>query len=435
MLSLFVFATASAAPLIPYETYTLDNGLEVILAPQPDAPLVHVEVTFHVGSRDEQEGQHGWTHMVEHLLFSGTPNSGVAVYEEIFQGLGVQNNASTDTDRLQVYETLPPEHLPVVLWAEADRMEHLSEIIDAELLKREASVIKQEYHHSVVTKPYGQVWPKIMASLFPQDHPYHHDVIGDIKQVQSASAANMKRFLGRWFGPENATLVIAGAFSIEDARALVGATFGRVTRQAGAEASWDVRPSSLDDNVEIRLDEAHGEDARVYMVWPSPPIYQPGDAELDLISQLLGGRADSRLHRALVEEQGSATEISAYQYSSHLASTFVIEATVASGRTGDEVAEATQEVIWALFNDAPPTDAEINAARALLERDFYLRLSTVAARGHMLSRYTDAAGTPDYVDEGLARYLESSPQQVLELGWVTLSQPHLTLHAVPAETQ
>jgi len=414
---------------IPHERYALDNGLDVVLAPDRSTPIVHVQLWYHVGSKDETQGLTGFAHLFEHLMFQGSYNS-PGEYFTPLQAVGASINGTTNSDRTNYFETVPAHELPLALFMESDRMGNLLPVLDQAKLDNQREVVRNERRQRYENPPYGEAFADLMAALYPEGHPYHHPTIGSHEDLQNASLDDVKDFFRTWYVPNNATLVVVGDFEPDTAKALIAEQFGWIP--AGEQPT----PLSADPVVlatstkEVQADDVP--DAKVWVGWHSPAFYAPGDAEMDAVTNLLCSGKDARLTQALVKQQRIARDVGCFQYSRKLGGNFIIQATAAEGHTTDEVVAAIDAELDKLTGDAPPTADEIKAATASFESSFYGRIETISGKAGVLSSYLFFRGEPDWLQADLDRYLTLTPEAVLDAARTVLATERHELHIVPA---
>jgi len=428
-----MFAFALAASLatagqlaIPHERYELDNGLDVLLIEDHSTPVVHVHVWYHVGSKDETEGLTGFAHLFEHLMFQGSVSQPGEYFDPLI-AVGASINGTTNTDRTNYFETVPSEFLPMALFLESDRMGWLLPELTQEKLDNQREVVRNERRQRYEIPPFGTAYGTLMENVFPKGHPYHHLTIGSHEDLQNASLDDVKAFFTEWYAPNNAVLAISGDFDPSQVRTLVDEYFGGIARGVEHDA-WTHQPATIPAPIEVRETEDVTEQ-RVWMAWTSPGIYEPGDAELDLLSFTLSSGKNSRLYKALVET-GIAKNVSASQGSRLLASVYTISATAADGHTTDEVVAVIDEVIADLLNENPPSEEDIAAAGANYEASMYSRTATIQGKASTAQFYNLVTGDADFVQEDLERY-QATPEEVVQTSRVILEQPRVVLHIGP----
>jgi zinc protease len=426
MLLLTATALAQSELSIPYEMHTLENGLTVILAEDHSVPVVQVNVWYHVGSKDEVEGRTGFAHLFEHLMFQGSENNNED-YFTLLQEVGGSVNGTTNMDRTNYFEGVPAAYLPLALWAEADRMGFL--ILDEDALANQQDVVRNERRQRVENPPYGDVWMTLLAEVFPSNHPYHHPTIGSHEDLEAATMEDVQGFYDTWYTPNNAVVVIAGDFDPEQALELVEDYFGEL--EPGPETTPTVIPAfELAEDKVIRKEDENAPTPKLWIAWHSPALYAPGDAELDLFSSYFAQGKESPLYGGLVLEQQIAVEASAYQASFGEDSMYVIEATPVPGVTTDQLVEAIDEILAGVLAEGVPADA-LAIGQTQYEVSFLHGLETVAAKANKLNSYYYFTGEPDYLQKDLDRYLDATPDTVLEAAQTTLGGHRVVLHVAP----
>jgi len=409
--------------------YELENGLTVVLAEDHSIPIVQVNVWYHVGSGDEVEGRTGFAHLFEHLMFQGSAHNDQDYFEPL-QRIGANANGSTNTDRTNYHEGVPAQYLPLALWAEADRMGWLLPVLSEDRLQNQKDVVRNERRQRYEVPPYGTVWLTLLDNVFPSGHPYHHSTIGSHEDLEAATLEDVRGFFNQWYVPNNASLVVAGDFDHDQAKALIETYFGEIP--AGEEPpKAALAPTQLEEAIEVRQEEEGAPHQKVWIVWPSPALYQPGDAELDVLSSLLSDGKDSRLFQSLVLEEQVATAVEAYQVSMGRSSMYIIEATAAAESDTDTVVTQIDAVLDKVREDGV-TDKEVSVAITNYEAGFLRRLSSISAKADRLNSYLFFQGTPNYLQADLQRYLDVNAEAV-EL-WLAnvLDTPRFTLHVHPA---
>jgi zinc protease len=389
---------------VEYSTRTLSNGLDVIVHEDHAVPLVAVSVWYHVGSKNERPDRTGLAHLFEHLMFEGAahqPNGYFAPLQEA----GAALNGSTSTDRTNYWEVVPRSAVRLALWMEADRMGWLLPALSVERFETQRAVVLNERRQNYENRPYGLAGFAVLEAVFPALHPYHWPTIGHPADLAAATIDDVRGFFTRYYHPGNASLAIAGDIDTAEAFGLAEEYFGAIPagEPVAAVVSDPVRPRAarlvMQDRVEL---------PRVYLAWPSPPLFAPGDAELDLAADILGNGQTSRLYRRLVHDTRVAAELAAVQTSREIAGTFQIIATAAPGRTLGELEEAIFDEL-ARFAGAGPTEAELTRGRAQSEAAFVFRLQTLGGFGgkaDQLNAYNIYRRDPGFFNTDLQRYLQ-----------------------------
>jgi zinc protease len=388
---------------IPFTKETLANGLDVIVHEDHHAPLVAISVWYHVGSKNEQPGRTGLAHLFEHLMFEGAQHQPRGYFAPL-QEAGASINGSTSADRTNYWEVVPKEAAELALWMEADRMGWLLPALTDARFHTQRDVVLNERRQNYENRPYGLAQFALLAALFPPHHPYHWPTIGEPADLQATTPEDARNFFRRYYGPGNASLAIAGDIETDDAIRLADRICGSVEP---GPAVPPVVPPPVAGRAQRLVLEDRVELPRLYLCWPSPALFAPGDAALDLLGDLLANGRTSRLYRRLIFEKRVAVDVGASQGSRELGSFFQIVATAAPGHTlADLEAAVTGEIARAAEHG--PTDDELDRGRVQVEAAFTFRLQTLGGFGgkaDQLNSYNVYRGTPDYFDEDLSRYL------------------------------
>ena len=399
-------ATETSLPGIPniaFDKYTLPNGLQVILVEDKRLPLVAVNVWYHVGPANEAPGLTGFAHLFEHMMFAGSKHLPRGLADRLMEGAGASDsNGSTDYDRTNYYDTVPSNQLELALWVHADRMGYLLDVLDQKSLTNQQDVVRNERRDTVENEPYGIVEEALNHALFPQDHPYRASVIGSHADIQNAKLADVRDFFTRYYGPNNASIVIAGDIDKIKTRALVAKYFGSLRRGPAVVRPKVTTPPITAEKRLVVPDRV--ELARVYMGWLTPPAYQQDDAELAVAAQILAGGKSSRLYKSLVYGRQIAQDVDANQDARALASTFLIEVTARAGHTPAELEEAIDAELAAL-RDHGPTEQEVARARNQIETAIVSSLEKLGGDGlaDQLNHYNQYTGDPGYLAKDVAQ--------------------------------
>ena len=417
---------------IPFTKYTLDNGLDVLIHEDHSLPIVAVNVWYHVGSKNEVPGRTGLAHLFEHLMFEGSQHYDRGYFHPL-QEAGASLNGSTNADRTNYWEVVPTNALDLALWMESDRMGYLLPALTEAKFSNQRDVVLNERRQNYENRPYGLAGMAIVAALYRPDHPYHWLTIGGAEDIRAAQIDEVKAFFQRYYHPANASLTLAGDIDTELGILLADEYFSEIP--AGEKAGPLNVPAAgpLTEDVKLVLED-RVELPRLYMAWHSPALFAEGDAELDLVAEVLASGKTSRLYRALVYEQRIATEIAASQNSRELGSFFQIVATAAPGRTLAEVERAIMKEIATLL-DRGPTALELERCLAQAEAHFLFRLQTVGGFGgksDQLNAYNVFLGDPGYFGRDLDRYRNASADG-LRSAAITYLQPNarVVLSVVP----
>jgi zinc protease len=389
---------------IAFTRQTLANGLDVLVHEDRNCPIVAVNVWYHVGSKNEKPGRTGFAHLFEHLMFEGSEHYDRGYFHPL-QEAGALLNGSTNADRTNYWEVVPSNALELALWMESDRMGYLLPALTDAKFENQRDVVLNERRQQYENRPYGLAGMAIVAALYPSDHPYHWLTIGAAADISAARIDDVRDFFRTYYRPRNASLSIAGDVRTDAAFKLAEDYFGDLEAgpdppvvQYGAPARpAEQSPLVLEDRVEL---------PRLYLAWHSPALFATGDAELDLVAEVLASGKTSRLYRRLVFDERLATEVAASQNSREIGSFFQIVATATPGHSLAELERVIAEEIDRFVANGP-TDVEMERCLAQAESQFVYRLQTVGGfggKGDQLNAYNMFRGEPGYFDRDLARY-------------------------------
>ena len=431
------FAPAFAAPAatgidIPYTQFALPNGLTVIVHEDHKAPIVAVNLWYHVGSKDEPAGRSGFAHLYEHLMFQASENHKGEFFTPFEQAGATDQNGTTNNDRTNFFENVPTTALDMALWMESDRMGHLLGGIDQAALDEQRGVVQNEKREGE-NQPYGQLEEVQAHTLYPVGHPYHHTVIGSMNDLDAASLEDVKTWFRTWYGPNNAVLVLAGDIDAKTAKEKVAKYFGDIPAGPSmAQPKVDVAPLAqagrtvLEDKVPQPL---------VQRVWNVAQAGTREADELDLFAQVLGGAADSRLDRRLVHEDKLADSVSAYNSSSQLSSNFAVTAMVKQGVDPAKVEAIIDEELQRLLKDGPTAD-ELAQAKTVYRARFIRgieRIGGFGGKADILAGCEIYEGNPGCYRDTLATVADATPAQVRDIGRKWLGHPSHTFVVMPGK--
>jgi zinc protease len=406
-------ATELALPSIPYEKYTLANGLVVILSEDHRLPLVSTNIWYHVGPANELPGRTGFAHLFEHMMFEGSKHVPGNAHIRYLEAAGASDfNGTTDFDRTNYFETIPSNQLELALWLESDRMGYLPDKLDQASLTNQQDVVRNERRQSIENSPYGIVEEGVYHLLFPKSHPYHADVMGSHADIQAAKLEDVRNFFKLYYAPNNASLAIVGDFDPAQAKQLVEKYFGPLKRGAPVPKISVVTPPIPAERRAVIHDQV--ELPRVYMAWLTSPVFKPGDADADLASDILGGGKSSRLYKKLVYEKQIALDVSATQQSLSLGSVFEVVVTARPGHTAAEMEKAVDEEL-ASFRKSGPTPVELERARNGVETGMIQGLERLGGFGGVadrLNEYNHYLGNPGYFPQDVQRYETASTESI-----------------------
>jgi zinc protease len=399
-------------PKIDFQRFVLPNGLVLIVHEDHKAPIVAVNVWYHVGSKNERPGKTGFAHLFEHLMFNGSEHFNDDWFKVLERIGGTDLNGTTNRDRTNYFQNVPTPALDTVLWMESDRMGHLLGAVTQARLDEQRGVVKNEKRQNYDNAPYGRAWESISAGTFPVGHPYSWTTIGSMQDLDAATLDDVKDWFKEWYGAANAVIVVAGDVRADDVKSRVEKYFGNIpsgpplTRQEAwiAKRTGEHRQTMAD-----RVPQS-----RVYLVWNTPPGSAPESDDLDLVARILASGKSSRLYKRLVYDGQIATDAAAMQMGGEIASQFMITATA---RPGGEIApvEAAAREELARFAEKGPTQAELDRARTEMLASFTRgveRIGGFGGKSDVLAQGEVFGGRPDFYEERLARLRSATPARV-----------------------
>lgn len=419
---------------IPYETFTLKNGLRVLVHTDRKAPVVAVSVWYDVGSKHEPKGKTGFAHLFEHLMFNGTENSPGDFFDPLRSAGATDFNGTTSFDRTNYFETVPRAALDRVLFMESDRMGYLLGAVTQGVLDEQRGVVQNEKRQGD-NQPYGLVRYKSVEGLFPAGHPYHHSTIGSMADLQAASLADVKTWFRSYYGPNNAVVALAGDIDVATARPLMEKYFGGIPagpKVVAPDAPVPTLPAPVNETITDRVATT-----RLYRYWAVPGLRDGDSALLDVAAGALGGLASSRLDTELVRKQKVAVSVSAYNQSFTQVGIFGVTMDVAPG-TDSKVAEAALDKAIADYLASGPTGDEVKRIATTAIAGRLAGLESVGGGGGKAGTLASGlifAGDPDYYKKELAELAAATPAAVKAVTTKWLSRPVYSLAVVPGKRE
>jgi predicted Zn-dependent peptidase len=363
--------------------------------------MVAVNQMVRVGSRFEPAGRTGFAHLFEHLMFMGTDRVPTGVFDQSMEKEGGWNNAWTSEDRTDYFDVSPAHVLPLLLWLEADRVGSLGSSMTQAKLDAQRNVVRNERRQRSENEPYAKVELRLPELLYPEGHPYHHPVIGSHQDLEAATVDDVKKFFSQYYVPNNISLVVAGDFDPKQVKADIDRLFSRIPESKVPDAPPATMPKlggivreTIEDDVEL---------PKLVFAWHSPARFAPGDAELDILSNVLTHGKTSRLYKTLVFDKEIAQSVSASQVSQDLSSYFEIEALVRPGVSLDDVEKNVLSVVRDVV-DKGVTVAEVDRAKNDFETSFVRGIEGVEGKASLLNTYETHVGDPGFLAKDLERY-------------------------------
>jgi zinc protease len=398
--------------VIPYEEYVLPNGLTVIVHEDHSDPVVHVDVTYHVGSAREEIGKSGFAHFFEHMMFQGSDNVGDDQHFKIVSESGGTLNGSTNRDRTNYYETVPSNQLEKMLWLEADRMGFLLDAVDQRKFENQRSTVKNERGQNYDNVPYGLLREVAAKNLYPYGHPYSWMTIGYIEDLNRSDVNDLKNFFLRWYGPNNATLTVGGDVTAKEVVRLAEKYFGSIPRGPEVKAE---KPEQvvLEKNRYVSYVDNYARTPRLSILYPSVPTFHKDEAALDCLASVFGQGRNSTLYQNLVKPQ-KALMANANNPTAELAGEFTITVTPYPGKSLAEMEKLVNEAFTA-FEQRGITDEDIEKFKNSTEADLINGLASVAGKVSQLAAYQTITGNPNKISDQLVMYRKLTKEDVMRV--------------------
>lgn len=384
---------------ISFDKYKLANGLQVILHADHSDPVISYAIMYHVGSSRETPGRTGFAHLFEHLLFSGSENVPNGAFDMIMEGLGGNNNGFTSRDVTTYYEIFPKNGLEKVLWLESDRMGFFINSVTPRLMAIQQNVVQNEKRQGEDNSPYGFTDYVISKNLYPSEHPYSWEVIGEMEDLKNASLEDVKNYYEKFYGPGNATLVLSGDFNPDSVKILINKYFGEI-KSHGEVSSREVMIPALEKTVRLYHEDNFANVPELTMVWPVPNNYNKDTYALSFLSRLLADGKKAPLYKVLVKEKQLTSSPYASDNAEELAGEFTIRIRANEGKTLKEIEAAVFEAFERFEKDGI-TEKDIKRVKASTEKDFYDGISSVFSKSLQLAFYNTYLDDPGYFEKDI----------------------------------
>jgi len=384
---------------ISYEKYQLPSGLQVILHADNSDPVISYSIMYHVGSSREIPGKTGFAHLFEHLLFGGSENVPTGTFDKIIEGVGGSNNGFTSRDVTTYYEMFPKNALEKVLWLESDRMGFFINSVTPRSLAIQQNVVQNEKRQSEDNSPYGFTDYVISKNLYPASHPYSWEVIGEMEDLKNATIDDVKSYYEKFYGPNNATLVLAGDFDTDSVKVLINKYFGEI-KSHGEVATRTAMVPSLEKTIKLYHEDNFANVPEITLVWPVPQAYQKDAYALDFLARLLADGKKAPLYKVLVKEKKLTSGASAYNNSGELTGEFTINIRANEGKTLKEIEDAVFEA-FSRFETDGITEKDIERVKASAEKSFYDGISSVFSKSLQLAYYNTFLNDPGYIEKDI----------------------------------
>jgi zinc protease len=403
---------AAGRIVIPYSKYVLPNGLTLVVHEDHSDPIVHVDVTYHVGSAREEIGKSGFAHFFEHMMFQGSDNVADDQHFKILTESGGTLNGTTNRDRTNYFETVPNNQLEKALWLEADRMGFLLDAVTQKKFEIQRDTVKNERGQNYDNVPYGLAGEVTSQALYPYGHPYSWLTIGYVEDLNRVNLADLKNFFLRWYGPNNATLTVGGDVDTAKVVALTEKYFGPIPRGAAVTPTKLPPPTLAADRYTTLVDN-YARQPQLRIVFPAVPHMHPDEAALDCLAEILGSGKNSIFYQQLVRTQ-KALSASASNPASELAGQFTLTATPAPGVSLAEMKKLIDESIKT-FEARGVTDQDIVRFNGATEASIINSLQSVSGKVSQLATFQTFAGNPNQIGRELQRYTTVKKADVLRV--------------------
>ena len=435
--AVLVLLTAACAPMpadmeagpkpltIDYEKYTLDNGLEVILHEDRSDPIASVAIILHVGSNREITGRTGFAHLFEHILFQESEHVGQDQFFKNIQGAGGTLNGFTQSDATVYFEVVPKNALEMVLWMESDRMGFLLGTVTQEAFANQQDVVQNEKRQRVDNVPYGNTSYIIDKALYPEDHPYNWQVIGEMEDLANASLDDVVDFYKKWYGPNNATLVVAGDFDVAETKAWIERYFGEIKRR-GAVTNLEPQHVTLNATKRLSHEDNFAKSPELNMVFATVDQLHPDAWTLAALADLIADGKKAPLYKVLVQERKLAPSVGAFSNTEELAGYFRFRIRTFPNINLSDVEAGIKEA-FTRFETDRFSDQDLARVKANIERSFYNGIASILSKSFQLAFYNEFYGGPDFVTEDIGRYLAITKEDIWRVYNTYIKDKHYVL--------
>jgi zinc protease len=398
---------------IEFEKYELENGLDVILHHDKSDPIVSLAIQYGVGSNREKTGRTGFAHLFEHMLFQESENVPQDQFFKKIQDAGGTLNGGTWKDGTIYYEVVPNNALEMVMWLESDRMGYLINTVTESAFYNQQEVVQNEKRQRVDNNPYGHTNWVLDKNIYPEGHPYNWQVIGELVDLQNATVEDVKEFYDNFYGPNNATLVLAGDFDTNEAKQLIEKYFGEIKRRKDVEP-MEPQPVTIDETKRLYHEDNFATAPQLNMVWPTLEQFTEDAYALDFLAEILSSGKKAPLYKVLVKEKELTSRTSAYSNTQQLAGEFHISITANDGKSLNDVEQGIFEA-FELFEKEGITDRDIERVKAGLETSFYNGISSVLGKSFQLSIYNVFTGDPGFIETDIENIKKVTKEDVMRV--------------------
>jgi zinc protease len=415
---------------ISYEKYTLPNGLQVILHTDHSDPVISYDIMYHVGSSREIPGKTGFAHLFEHLLFSGSEDVPTGTFDKIIEGVGGSNNGFTTRDITSYFEVFPKNALEKILWLESDRMGFFINSVTQRSMAIQQNVVQNEKRQGEDNSPYGFTDYVISKNLYPSTHPYNWEVIGEMDDIKNATLTDVRNYYDHFYGPNNATLVLAGDFNTDTVKMLINKYFGEIKSHGEVSSRSEMIPT-LAKTVRLYHEDNFANVPEITMVWPVPQAYQKDAYALDFLAKILADGKKAPLYKVLIKEKELTSRTTAYNNSGELTGEFTISIRANEGKNLKEIEEGINEA-FQRFEKEGITEKDIERVKAASEKNFYDGLSSVFYKSLQLAFYNTFLNDPGYIEKDIENIKAVTLEDVKNVyNKYIKGKPHVVTSFVP----
>ncbi|MCU0342254.1 MAG: insulinase family protein [Ignavibacterium sp.] len=395
---------------LDYEKYTLENGLEVILHLDKSDPIAAVSIQYHVGSNRETPGKTGFAHLFEHIMFQESQHVPQDQFFKLIQGSGGTLNGGTWQDGTMYFEIVPNSALELALWLEADRMGFMLPTVTYDAFLNQQNVVQNEKRQNYNNRPYGQTSYLIGKLLYPEGHPYNWTTIGSLEDLQNATLKDVHDFYTKWYGPNSATLVVAGDFDVDQTKKWIEKYFGEIKPSAPV-ARLKPQIVKLDAFKRASYEDNFAQSPELTILFPTVEQFTKDSYALDVLADLIGRGKKSPLYKVVVEDKKLAPSVMTFNNSSEVAGDFRIRIRTFPDKNLNEVENAIKEA-FAKFEKDSFTEKDLARTKAGIETNFYNAISSVLGKSRQLASYNVFAGSPDFLNTDLNNSLAVTSEDV-----------------------
>ncbi|WP_289024458.1 pitrilysin family protein [uncultured Salegentibacter sp.] len=399
---------------VDFETFTLENGLNVIFHIDKSDPVVAVALTAHVGSAREKEGRTGFAHLFEHLLFLESENLGKGGLDKLSARIGGSGaNGSTSRDRTNYFQTVPKDALEKMIWAEADKLGYFINTVTQPVLDKEKQVVKNEKRQGVDNRPYGHTMYVIDKNLYPEGHPYSWQVIGSLEDLQNATLQDVKDFYNRWYVPNNVSLTIAGDFNREQTKEWVHKYFDEIPRGPEVERQ-EKQMVQLEETKKLYYEDNFARLPELTIAWPGVYSYHEDSYALEVLVNYLSEGKNAPLYQNLVAEKELTDRVEMHNYTSELAGQIMLQVTAFNEVDLDLVENEIFKTLKKFEAEGIPK-RDLERIKAQQETNFYNSISSVLGKGFQLAQYQIFANDPNYINKDVEKILAVTAEDVMRV--------------------